>query len=1813
MNRKPLLAGALSISALLMLGSTALLAGPRAGASRSAAPPALAQVPPGTPSPERGGTPASPYPISLAAQLPLEELVAPRRVMRLFGVTPDEAEVLFTTALAAAYFWDSGELVVLVNTPSAATLSTYEPAPTVAVGVGGANTAEDLGTRSVSEFLADISTRFPGLELGAWGRYLIKVPSVVRRTTPTPARAPELSATTQGTVLNEGFESDPWVRWQRGDSQNGKYTWATTTCAAHSGTQSADAIRGGSVGSTLLCTDGYPLNLDSWMDDLQCENIQGASEAWLDLYVFLDCQGSSDSFGVYYPGNDQYVYGYAFSGNVGSWLHYVFNLRQWYKLGDLTTNACNQLTLLFSSDEAGIVGTGVRVDDIRIQTGPFSGFSCTTSGNPLSGPAPLTVNFTATLTGASGAQTYSWSFGDGSTASVQNPSHTFTSAGDYNVNLRIVDGHERCYSQLKVTVTSGGGSGTQPLPGTYVGTTSQGKPISFDVDSSGSLTRWAVDFSCGGTTGNVTTSTFSGCPVSNGTFSCGSDSCPATGTNVKVMGTFGTSSSASGTLNLAVRPMPTSDCCTAQGITWAATLQGGAPQLSASVSATPTSGAAPLAVYFTGSASGGTPPYTYSWNFGDTTTSSQQNPTHTYTAAGTYTATLTVRDAASATATASKTITVTPPVMAYRYFVPAIAHNPGYGTTMWRTNVGVVNRSGSPATLSVVFHSTSGDDTRSTSLAAGSAVEWANVLEGLFGVSSTATASGSLEIGSTVPLSIVARNFNQTDAGTYGQFFPALTDQQALISGQVGVLPLLKKNGDFRTNIGAINLGTSTCTLLIRLFDSTGTQIGTSTTLTLQPKQWQQANDIFVTSGAGYQEVAYATTEIQTSGGRAWLYAAVVDGRTGDPTTVPVAPLTGAAANQWLAQLGAVPVEGGEQRGSDAGAIVLPSQTLPGGMLVPSAETSPGAAANPYTGYWYGKTSQNLPVNVHITSTGLVDYFTLRLRLNLITATCTGTAGPSGPFPLNGSQLSTTVTFPGSNVTSDVSGTFSSSTAASGTYSGYSGSVVVVCGSSLFFVWGSVLSDGTWNAAPETAPPLSVTVSANPTSGTAPLTITFTPTTTGGTPPYSCIWDFGDESFDYYCDATHRYGSGGNFSPKVYVTDGHNWVVTATADLSLVGGAPLTATATASPSSGVVPLTVYFGGSASGGTMPFTYSWDFGDGTPTSSERNPSHSYKTVGTYAATLTVHDGASLTATDSETITVTVPPPLSASVSAYPTSGYAPLTVYLTGSASGGTSPYTYSWDLGDGSATSTEHYPTHIYTAPGTYTATLTVQDAVSATATDSETITVTTRPPLTAAVTAYPTSGVAPLTVSFTGTGSGGTSPYTYSWDFGDGTPTSSEHYPSHTYTAPGTYTATLTVQDSASATATASKTITVSATPPPTASVSATPTSGAAPLTVRFTGSASGGTSPYTYSWDFGDGFPTSSQQSPSHTYTAAGTYTATLTVRDAVSATGTASRTITVTPPPSLTATAAASPTSGAAPLAVYFTGSASGGTPPYTYSWNFGDTTTSSQQNPTHTYTAAGTYTATLTVRDAASATATASKTITVTPPVMAYRYFVPAIAHNPGYGTTMWRTNVGVVNRSGSPATLSVVFHSTSGDDTRSTSLAAGSAVEWANVLEGLFGVSSTATASGSLEIGSTVPLSIVARNFNQTDAGTYGQFFPALTDQQALISGQVGVLPLLKKNGDFRTNIGAINLGTSTCTLLIRLFDSTGTQIGTSTTLTLQPKQWQQANDIFVTSGAGYQEVAYATTEIQTSGGRAWLYAAVVDGRTGDPTTVPMIIQ
>jgi PKD repeat protein len=321
--------------------------------------------------------------------------------------------------------------------------------------------------------------------------------------------------------------------------------------------------------------------------------------------------------------------------------------------------------------------------------------------------------------------------------------------------------------------------------------------------------------------------------------------------------------------------------------------------------------------------------------------------------------------------------------------------------------------------------------------------------------------------------------------------------------------------------------------------------------------------------------------------------------------------------------------------------------------------------------------------------------------------------------------------------------------------------------------------------------------------------------------------------------------------------------------------APPVADFSSDVTSGSAPLTVEFFEESTG--VLSSGSWDFGDGSPLARVPNPVHTYTEPGIYDVTHTVSNpGGEDSITKFGYITVSESgEELEADFTASPRSGAAPLTVDFTDTSSG--DPTSWEWDFGD-YVTSDDQNPTHTYQTEGTYTVTLTVENAgdsdevikedyIEVSGSDDE---------LEADFTASPRSGSAPLSVEFTDTSDG--DPTSWEWDFGDYV-VSDEQDPIHTYQTEGTYTVTLTVENSQGSNTTIKEDyITVGESGGELeADFTASPRSGLPPRAVQFTDLSEG--SPDSWEWDFGDGVTLDIYQNPVHVYTATGTYTVSLTI----------------------------------------------------------------------------------------------------------------------------------------------------------------------------------------------------------------------------------------------------------------------------------------------------------------------------------------------
>jgi hypothetical protein len=235
-------------------------------------------------------------------------------------------------------------------------------------------------------------------------------------------------------------------------------------------------------------------------------------------------------------------------------------------------------------------------------------------------------------------------------------------------------------------------------------------------------------------------------------------------------------------------------------------------------------------------------------------------------------------------------------------------------------------------------------------------------------------------------------------------------------------------------------------------------------------------------------------------------------------------------------------------------------------------------------------------------------------------------------------------------------------------------------------------------------------------------------------------------------------------------------------------------------------------------------------------------------------------------------------------------------------------------------------------------------------------------------------------------------------------------------------------------------------------------------------------------------------------------------------------------------------------------------------------------------------------------------------------AYNYFLAAIAHTPGVGDALWRSKVGVLNRSGSSAEVTFTYFWKNGPTTVKSfpvkrTVGDGVLETWDDAAVSLFGV--TNNSSGSVLINSTQPVVVTARTYNVGEDGSFGSFMPGVSAFEAVRSDEIGFLSQLTGNDDFRTNVGLVNLTDQACQVRVRVYDVDGVVAGSAVTKNLNAYQFKQINDVFGAADAGDQDDAYATVEVLTAGCEAWAYGAIIDGTsafpgTDDATTIPLTV-
>jgi gliding motility-associated-like protein len=425
------------------------------------------------------------------------------------------------------------------------------------------------------------------------------------------------------------------------------------------------------------------------------------------------------------------------------------------------------------------------------------------------------------------------------------------------------------------------------------------------------------------------------------------------------------------------------------------------------------------------------------------------------------------------------------------------------------------------------------------------------------------------------------------------------------------------------------------------------------------------------------------------------------------------------------------------------------------------------------------------------------------------------------------------------------------------------------------------------------------------------------------------------------------------------------------------------------------------------------YAWNFGDGT-TGNGPTPQHYYTQTGYYNISLTVTNsgGCFNSATDYRILRLVQDVQTNFTWNETGNICTAPFTLnFLNQTAGPGT--MTYNWSLGAGAAPASSNAvnPDGIsYPSAGSYPVTLIAQSSLGCADTLTQNVVLSSNTPVITAS----TTGCLNTPVNF----SNGTNPapISSSWNWGDGTPGSGQPATTHTYTTAGTYNVTLT-NTYANCTTTATSTITIGAALVP--AFTAAPTSACqAPLTVQFTDQTS--PVPTQWTWNFGDGSPTSNQQNPLHTYASTGNFNVSLTATTAAGCTGTTTQNNEV----NITAPTIILTGQGTCVGQAYTPGYTVNSVDPVTtYTWSAPGATpsTATGANPSFTYPATGFYTISLTIQTASgcSASQTFNNAIQVGSPTAAsFTYSPPspicgtAVVHftSPSSPADQWYWNFG-----------------------------------------------------------------------------------------------------------------------------------------------------------------------------------------------------------
>lgn len=210
----------------------------------------------------------------------------------------------------------------------------------------------------------------------------------------------------------------------------------------------------------------------------------------------------------------------------------------------------------------------------------------------------------------------------------------------------------------------------------------------------------------------------------------------------------------------------------------------------------------------------------------------------------------------------------------------------------------------------------------------------------------------------------------------------------------------------------------------------------------------------------------------------------------------------------------------------------------------------------------------------------------------------------------------------------------------------------------------------------------------------------FNPVVTVGTEPFEYFWQFGDGGSSTEESPSYLYGSTGQYNASVEVTDANGCSTTCDVLVDIILPPYVYAGFTIQETPDCGSTEVTFTDTSVGN--PTSWVWDFGDGSPTVTDQNPTHTFTGTGPYTITMAASNGV---------FTDTVEMPNAIVPYIVPTAGFFSSDTEVCDSSriqfyDDSQNAAAWLWSFGDGTTSDLQN-PWHDFNDPGVYTVDLTV--------------------------------------------------------------------------------------------------------------------------------------------------------------------------------------------------------------------------------------------------------------------------------------------------------------------------------------------------------------------------------------------------------------------------------------------------------------------------------------------------------------------------